>query len=180
MEKYELNQDEIVEVNDFDFDGFEVVRGEYFAHLREPGLTFANNKLFVNSACLSKRPDTDYIQILVNAEEKKLIVKPCQEEEKDSFRWATSGTRRGPRQITCKVFYAKVFTLMAWDPDFRYKLIGKLVKIDSQLMFVFDLNTPSIYVRLKGDPGKIKFSRSAKYPEEWKNQFGVPGKIFSM
>ena len=166
---HKLSEDEIVEVNDFDFDGFEVVRGEFFAHLREPGLTFANNKLFVNSACLSKRPDTDYIQFLINKKEKKLILKPCHEEEKDSVRWVTSGVRRGSKKITCEPFYAKVFALMSWDPDFRYTLIGKPVKIEGQLMFVFDLNAPSIYVRLKGDPGKTKFSKSVKYPEEWKN-----------
>ena len=38
----EINTDEtndIIEIKDFNFDGFQVVRGEFFAHLLEPSVT---------------------------------------------------------------------------------------------------------------------------------------------
>ena len=172
-EQKHKNMDEILEVDSFDYEGYQVARGEFFAHLREPGITFSKNKVFVNSACLSKRPDTEYVQILVNPEEKILIIRPCSEEEKDSFRWTNSGKKRTPRHITCNVFFAKVFEMMNWNPENRYRLIGKLIRIDEELMFAFDLKTPSVFLR-KGDSGdKHAFSRTPNYPEEWKSQFGV-------
>ena len=63
---------------------------------------------------------------------------------------------------------------MGWNPSYRYKLLGKLIRSDNELLFVFDLTTPEIFVRSENDAGNIKSSRTPSYPEEWQNQFGVP------
>ena len=44
----------------------------------------------------------------------------------------------------------------------------------NELLFLFDLKTPEIYQRTIKDDGKVKTSRSPIFPEEWKNQFGLP------
>jgi hypothetical protein len=55
--------DELLEMGaSFDFDGFQVVRREFFAHLNEPSISFNNYKFYVNTACLTKFPDTEYVQ----------------------------------------------------------------------------------------------------------------------
>ena len=58
----------------FDFEGFQVVRREFFAHLSEPSVTFNNCKFYVNSACLAKFPRVDFVQVLVNRESKILWI----------------------------------------------------------------------------------------------------------
>lgn len=75
-------QSDLIEDMDFSFDGYQVVRGEFFAHTFEPSFTFNNYKVSVNMACIKKLPSVEYVQILVNPEEKKLAVRPCREEEK--------------------------------------------------------------------------------------------------
>ena len=40
--------------DDFDFDGYQVVRREFFAHTFEPSITFNNYKVYVNTACLEQ------------------------------------------------------------------------------------------------------------------------------
>ena len=170
----ERNTIPVVEDDAFSYDGYQVVRGEFFAHTYEPSFTFNSNKVSVNTACIKKLPDTDFVQILVNPDEKKLAVRPCQEDEKDSFRWCSATSKRSPRQITCRIFFAKVVSLMGWNSAYRYKLLGKLIKSDNELLFVFDLTTPEIFVRSEKEDGKIKTSRTPSYPEEWQNQFGVP------
>ncbi len=179
--KYEVNQttyedtDEDIYIDDaFDYKGYEVVRGEFFAHTFEPSFALSNYKVSVNMACIKKLPDIEYIQILVNSEERKLAVLPCQEEEKDSFKWCTSGKKKMPRQITCRVFFAKVMDLMGWDPANRYKILGKLIRSGDKLLFVYDLTTPEIFIRTATEDGKGKISRKPTYSDEWKNQFGVP------
>ena len=55
---------------DFNIDGFQVVRREFFAHLREPSITFNDRKVYVNSACLAKFPHVEFVQALINPDTK--------------------------------------------------------------------------------------------------------------
>lgn len=163
---------EIIDVDNFDYDGFQVVRGEFFSHVTEPCFVLGNNKIYVNTACIRKLPDTEYVQILVNPDEKKLVVKPSEESMKDSFRWSSAKDKTKPKQISCKIFYAKVYSLMNWDFRNRYKLLGKLVRSNNELLFVFDLKTPEIFIKKEAE-GAMRAKSIATYPEDWKDHFGV-------
>lgn len=165
---------EIIQDDSFDYDGYEVVRGEFFSHLHEPCITFNNFKVYMNTACIKKLPETDYVQILVNQEKKKLAVRPCSEESKDSFRWCSATAKRTPKQVTCRVFYGKITELMGWNPNYRYKLVGKLIQSNGQLLFIFDLTAPEIFTRASKDGDNSKISRKPIYPAEWEHQFGIP------
>lgn len=164
---------DIVEDESFTYDGFQVVRGEFFSHIYEPSFTLNLNKISVNMACIRKLPDVEYVQILVHPEEKNLVIRPCKEEEKDSFRWKTTGKKVSPKQVTCKVFFAKIYALMGWNLDYRYKLLGKLIRSNGELLFVFNLNNPEIYIRVFREGEKPRVSRTPVYPQEWRNQFGI-------
>lgn len=163
---------EIISDDAFSYAGYQVVRAEFFSHPYEPSITFNRSKVSVNRACIRKLPNVEYIQILVNPESKKLVVRPCAEEERNSFRWCTD--KRAPKQISANIFFLMIFSLMQWNPDYRYKLLGKLVRAAGQMLFVFDLNSPEVYARIVTEDGKVKPSRKPLYPESWKNQFGIP------
>ena len=161
--------------DDFSYDGYQVVRREFFAHVYEPSITFNNCKVWLNAACLTQIPDVTYVQILVNPQDKKLAVRPSSEDEKDSFLWCTSkGIKRKPKQITCRLFFAKVIQLMDWNPDYRYKLLGKLIRNNNEHLLIFDLAATEIYQRFLNDGEKPKTSRTPIFPAEWQNQFGLP------
>lgn len=159
----------------FSYDGYQIVRREFFAHVFEPSITFSNFKVSLNTACLNRLPDVDYVQILVNPDEKKLAIRPSSEDEKDSFLWCTTrGVKRKPKQITCRMFFIKVVQLMNWNPDYRYKLLGKLIQSGNDQLFIFDLTATEIYQRFLSDGEKLKTSRTPVFPAEWQNQFGLP------
>lgn len=168
--------DEIVDMGeDFDFDGYQVVRREFFAHLSEPAVTFNSCKFYVNSACLNKFPGTDYVQVLVNRNSKIMALRPCGESARDSFAWCSSHKgKRKPKQTTCRLFFAKIVSLMGWNPDYRYKLLGKLVHANGQYMIAFDLSATEVYRRTFPEGGKPKMSRTPVFPAEWQDQFGLP------
>lgn len=163
---------DVIEDTSFSYDGYEVVRGEYFAHLFEPSITFNNFRISLNTACLKRLPDIDFVQILINSEEKKLAVRPCSGDEKDSFLWCTP--KRKPKHITCRVFFSKIIHLMDWNPDYRYKLLGKLIKSGNEYLFTFDLTATEIYQKTEQEGEKPKTSRTPVFPAEWQNQFGLP------
>lgn len=151
---------------EFSYKGYEIVHGAFFAHLFEPSVKLVRETVSVNAACIRKLPDTEYVQFLVNRDDKKLAVKPCTEDTKDSFRWSTVGKdgKKRPRTITCKPFFAKIVKLMGWDPDKRYRILGKLIRTKTVTIFVFDLKDPECFV---------KKERTA-YPDDGKECFGLP------
>lgn len=170
------SNDEILELgDDFNFDDFQVVRREFFAHLHEPSISFNNCKFSVNSACLSKFPSFEYAQVLVSSDKKILALRPCSEGAKDSFPWSyISKGKRKPKAITCKLFFAKIITLMGWNPDYRYKILGKLIHSHDEYMLAFDLTATEVYQRTFQEGQKPKTSRTPVFPAEWQNQFGLP------
>lgn len=168
--------DELLDMNDdFDINDFQVVRKEFFAHLREPSVTFNDCKFYVNAACLSKFQNSDYAQVLVNRSQKILALLPCDEGARDSFMWCnTANGKKKPRPITCKLFFAKMFSLMDWNPKYRYKLLGKLIHSKGTYMIAFDLNATEVYQKSIPEGEKPKISRTPVFPAEWQNQFGLP------
>lgn len=167
--------DEILELEDFNFDDFQVVRREFFAHMREPSITFSDFKFQVNMACLAKFPQFDFAQVLVNQKDKILALRPCEEGAKDAYLWVNpSKGKRKPRPITCKPFFAKIVSMMEWNPKYRYKLLGRLMHSNGEYLIVFDLNAPEMYERTFIEGQKPKTSRTPVFPSEWQTQFGLP------
>lgn len=164
--------DDIMEDSTFSYDGYQVVRSEFFAHISEPSISFSNCRVTLNTACLRKLPEVNYIQFLVNPDTKKLVVRACSEDEKDSFLWCNA--KRKPRQITCRIFFAKIVSLMEWNPHNRYKMLGKIIKTGTDYLILFDLNATEVYQRTVKEGEKPISSRTPLFPKDWKNQFGLP------
>ena len=158
----------------FSYRGYQVVRREFLAHTQEPAITFSRYQITVNAACLKKLPQVDYVQALVNSDTKKLVLRPCGEDEKDSFSWrSNSKSGRRPKRITCRVFYAKIMELMGWGGEQRYKLLGKLIHSNEEQLLLFDLTQPQIFQYVVVERGICKSSKTPIFPAEWKNQFGL-------
>ncbi len=161
--------------DEFTYDGYQVVRREFFSHLYDPSISFNMDKIYVNSAALRRLPEVEFMQILINPETHKLVLRPCDENAKDSFAWCRINKygKRLAKQVTCRIFFAKIFELMNWNPEYRYKLLGKLIKSGNESLFIFDLDATEVYQRTILDDGKPKTSRIPVFPAEWKNQFGL-------
>lgn len=171
-------KDEFLEKDDFSYEGFQIAREEFFAHSKEPALCFCENKLYANKVCLKKAPDTTRVLVMISREQKKIILKPCSEEIKDSVPWITA--KGSMRRIICKpAFCALISELTGWDLNNRYKMIGKLIRNKGERLFVFDLGSALIYPRRpvvdeKGNVIGSKMNRDPVYMESWKHQFGIP------
>lgn len=171
-----MNESETLELgNSFDFSNFQVVRREFFAHTSEPAVSFSDCKFYVNAACLSKFPDTDFIQVLINRQSRIMALRPCQEGERDSFAWCSmSKGRRKPKKTTCRFFFAQMAAMMGWDPGHRYKIMGRRAHANGEYLLIFDLSATEIYQRTPAQGEKRKTSRTPVFPENWKDQFGLP------
>lgn len=152
-----------------DLAGYQVTKAELFAHTREPAITIWENRIKFNMACLRRFPGVTHIQILIHPEQKRLIIRPCEPDAPDSLRWAKGGKEEEliNRDLLCKIFAAKVFDLMGWDKQYRYKMLGKPAAYNDEALFLFKLTDFELFVT----GGKRKGSY---LPGEWRDYFGLP------
>lgn len=173
-----VSDEEIEDVPESVFNGFELARGEYFPQLYKPAITLARGKLGVNTACIKRLPTADYAQVLINQQKKMLAIRPCLETDIFSFQWCSYRRRdnkRQPRQITARLFFLKICKLMDWSIENRYKIQGNLVRANNEYLFLFNLNARQTFLPATTEDGKqAGFSRKAILPAEWQFQFGIP------
>ena len=149
--------------------GYQVTKAELFAHTREPAVTIWETRIKFNMACLRRFPGVTHIQILIHPEQKRLIIRPCDPDTPDSLRWARGGGEKelSNRDLLCKIFAAKVFDLMGWDKQYRYKMMGKPAIYNDEVLFLFRLTDFELFI----NNGRKK---SSYLPEDWRDYFGTP------
>ena len=98
-----------------------------------------------------------FVQVLVNPETSKLVIRPCQEDDRDAIRWCIAkADKRKSRQITCGLFTAKLYEMMGWEALYRYKLLGTRINYQGEQLYVFDLTSTEIYLPAsKADPNDV-------------------------
>jgi hypothetical protein len=148
--------------------GYQVTKAELFAHSREPAITIWENRIKFNMACLRRFPGVTHIQILIHPVQKRLIIRPCSPDAPDSLRWSRGGGSKeiSNRDLLCKIFAAKVFDLMGWDTEYRYKMLGKPAVCNNEALFLFKLTDFELFVSGK--------KRRSYLPGDWRDYFGIP------
>ena len=154
-EKEIIDQKAIELAEDFSYDGYEVVRRELFAHLREPAVVIRRDSVTFNTTCIAGLEDAVYIQILVNQDSKRMVVRKCEENDKDALRWCVAKPdKRKSRKMTNKIFSAMMYEMMGWNLDCRYKILGHKITFEDETIYVFDLMETEIFLDIKGKRAK--------------------------
>lgn len=154
-EKEIIDQKAIELAKDFSYDGYQVVRRELFAHLREPAVVIRRDSVTFNTACIAGLEDAVYIQILVNQDSKRMVVRKCEENDKDALRWCVAKPdKRKSRKMTNKIFSAMMYEMMGWNLDCRYKILGHKIIFEDETIYVFDLMETEIFLDIKGKRAK--------------------------
>ena len=154
-EKEIIDQKAIELAEDFSYEGYQVVRRELFAHLREPAVVIRRDSVIFNTACIAGLEDAVYIQILVNQDSKRMVVRKCEENDKDALRWCVAKPdKRKSRKMTNKIFSAMMYEMMGWNLDCRYKILGHKITFEDETIYVFDLMETEIFLDIKGKRAK--------------------------
>ena len=153
-----------------DLAGYQVTKAEFFAHTKDPAITVWEDRIKFNMACLRRFPGITHIQLLIHPEQRRMIIRPCDRDAPDSLRWANGGGEKElkNRDMTCRIFAAKLFDLMQWDKQYRYKMLGKPAVCDGEVLFLFKLTDFEVFVTTT--PRK----RRSYLPTDWRDCFGTP------
>ena len=155
--------------------GFQVVRREFMSHSFDPAMTIRENSVTFNNSCISKLENASYVQIMIHTDIMKLVIRPCEEGDRDAVRWCvTKDDKRKSRQIMCREFTGRLFDFMGWETIYRYKLLGVDVDYMGEKVYVFDFQSKEAFPPSYKDPetGKIVRPRPI-LPEEWNGSFGM-------
>ena len=145
-----IDQKALELAQDFSYDGYQVVRRELFAHLREPAVVIRRDCVTFNTACIAGLEDAVYIQILVNQDNKRMVVRKCEENDKDALRWCIEKPdKRKSRKMSNKLFSAMMYDMMGWNTDCRYKILGHKITHEDETMYIFDLLETEIFMDTK-------------------------------
>lgn len=145
-----IDQKALELAQDFSYDGYQVVRRELFAHLREPAVVIRRDSVTFNTACIAGLEDAVYIQILVNQDNKRMVVRKCEENDKDALRWCIEKPdKRKSRKMSNKLFSAMMYDMMGWNTDCRYKILGHKITHEDETMYIFDLLETEIFMDTK-------------------------------
>lgn len=159
----------------FSFEGFQVVRREFMSHRFDPAMTVRGNSISFNNACISKLENATYIHFLINPTLMMLVIRAVDAGERDAVRWCVlKGDKRKSRTISCRLFTEKLYAMMNWNPEYRYKMQGMKIQYEGENLYLFDLNAVECFLPQHRDPNTGKrTSQKAVLPEEWQGQFGM-------
>lgn len=171
----------------FSYDGYQVVRKELFAHLRDPAIVIRKDSITFNTACITGLEDVVYIHVMFNNDLKRIVVRGCDENDKDALRWCIAKPdKRKSRKMSCKPFAELVYKEMDWDSECRYKVLGYRITFEGETLYVFDLLVPEIFhERQSGKKETVAEqptdqetkpvdTRKGFYPDDIAGTFGVP------
>ena len=68
----------------------------------------------------------------------------------------------------------KLFDLMKWNPEYKYKLQGNLIRSKGELLVVFSMNETEIYTPITKTVDGKPVKTTPYYPEDWRDSFGLP------
>ena len=155
-------------------DDYQVVRPEFYAHVKDPAFTLNVDKFGPNAACVRMLPDVEYVEILVSLKEKRLLLMPCDETVVTGFRWArTKDGKRQPTQKSGEFFVLTLCQMMNWNADYRHKMLGRMVLANGQVAMAFDLSHPETFPKTVNEDGKVVSSKRAIFTTgDWAGKFG--------
>lgn len=177
----------------FDYDGYQVARRELFAHLRDPAIVIRKDSVTFNTACIAGLEDVVYVNIMFNSTLKRLVVKGCNENDKDALRWCVAKPdKRKSRKMSCRLFSELLYKEMGWASDCRYKILGYRIEFEGESLYVFDLVAAEVFHERKKKQSDEVIpteasaenkeevqpvnTRKGYYPDDIAGSFGLPVK----
>ncbi len=162
------------------FEGYELPPRTQFSMLKKPAVSIKYGSMSFATAAIRMFEGMHHILPIVHMQKRRLAVIPLSEEESASVEWAKQRKKDGVwtnKQITSLEFIEKLYELMAWNRECRYKVLGRVANSDRGFILVFDLGEAIMFeprAKEYTDPvtGEIKKKRVKYYPDIYKDCIG--------
>ena len=128
-----------------DITGYEIVRPPSIPERSRIRLFFGGTILKASRSCIEKLDGAVYVHFLVNRELHRIAVEACRDVSRDTFRWATLGAKKKPREIRCETFSYLIYEMMGWNYGLKYSVEGfEEISENGKKVLIFDLDTAEV------------------------------------
>lgn len=160
------------------FDGYELPPRTQFSMVKKPAVSIKYGEMTFNMACIRLFEGIKYILPIVNTAKKRMALIMCPEEDSASVEWARQ--KNGVwvnKSISSLEFLEKMFRMMNWNRECRYKVLGRVANSDQGLVMLFDLEEAIMFTPQPQeftDPmtGEVKKKQIKFFPDIYKGRIG--------
>ena len=159
----------------FDLDGYQVVRGQFMQIRYEgPSISINKERISFNRFCMQKFEDVAYVQLLLHPTERRIAIRPCGSNDAHSIRWRPDPEKPlYSKTLNCQHFGNALYSIMAWNPDYAYKIRGTWARRGKEQIIVFNLPNAVPIMTVPPENGEdAKAKKVTLCPEEWADDFG--------
>ena len=145
--------------------GFQVVSGHMFSHAFEPAVSITPGGLLFNTTCISRLDRAEqpggrqqYVELLLNAVERTLVVRPCADDYPNGMLWVDSDGKG--RSLGAKAFCTALYAILGWSEGYGYRVPAVVRRKGDEVVLFFDLDNYIGRERVSHDePANIVMSR---------------------
>lgn len=162
-----------------DLEGYELPPRTQFSMLKKPAVSIKYKEFTFNMSCIRLFEGVKHVLTIVNPNKKRLAVIPCKEEESSSVEWARvkSDGQWINKTITSLEFVEKLYSLMGWNRNCRYKVMGRIANSPRGVILIFDFTEAIMFSEkpiefINKETGEIRRHIVTYYPDEYKGCIG--------
>lgn len=161
----------------FSYDDYKVARKEMHSTHRDPSVLIRGNSVTFNQAVIDSFEGVSYINVYFSETQGKMAIKPVSRNTPHAMHWCSDGKdKRKPRRVVCPEMTKWFFDTMGWNDNTRYRVLGYLIDVDGEQVYVFDFHYPRMFdERRKDDEGNIMpVDRKGRYSDEARRSMAMP------
>ncbi|MBQ9143231.1 MAG: recombinase family protein, partial [Lachnospiraceae bacterium] len=122
-------------------------RGQYFSGACRFPVSFYIRELKFSTECVRKFPNCTNIEMLVHPGKKMFSVRPASKEARNSVQWAKVHDGISiPRPVSGAAFLPTIFALFDWNPAFKYRVTGYLLKNETESVLIFNTHDTEVFI----------------------------------
>ena len=166
----------------FKFEDYNAVRKEMHASLYDASVTIREKSITFNQPCIGSLDGVSYVQLYFSETLGRLAVKPVSRNTPHAMHWCADGKNgRKPRTVNCPDLTKLFRETMGWEKGIRYKVLGYLIEVDGEMVYVFDFKYAKMYRERRRDANgqMTKVDRKGFYPKDAIKTMTVPAEEFS-
>ncbi len=132
-------------IEDINLKGFLVVQSELFRKEAEPVMNLFEKSISFNRECHIALNNCESVQILVNPENRTILIRPSSSSDKNALIWKRNLKDTYIPKFTCPNLTMQLFRKWGLDFKYHYRATGRLVQSDKKLMLRFDFGAAVTY-----------------------------------
>ena len=121
-------------------EGFQIVSSSLFSNEKPPLMTIFKDEISFSREAHGYLNYCAAIQILINSEERKIMIKSAPSTDENSITWKNKLKETYIPRFTCPRLTRPLFSIWEWDINCRYRVEGRLVKCANKPLLLFDFS----------------------------------------